>query len=316
MVKILIVDDEESILRMLAFALKKEGYTIISANNGKEGLMKAEREHPNLIISDVMMPLMDGLEMCERVRQVSYLSNTPFIFLTAKGDMSTQIKGLQSGADDFIIKPIDFKLLLSKVKQMLNYDLASDSGLSEPELFTEVHLSGSFTTMKPTQVLQTIDSDRLTGVLSIDDRGVNQGQITFYKGAIVSAEFKTKTAQNALYEILELQTGSFKFIVRPIALEGETPQKVATLIMEWTAQQAQESEHKKKFVLSRETQFDIILVEDFFQLTANSDVQMVIKVIQTGGNVGTVFDSVDISKERIIKIFKFLLSKGVLKVKK
>ena len=119
MKKILIVDDEKDILEFLSYNLKKEGFSIYTASNGLEGLEKTKKIKPDLIIVDLMMPKMNGIEMCENIRNDKKLSNVIILFLTARSEDYTQIAALDSGADDFIKKPIKPKLLISKVKSIM-----------------------------------------------------------------------------------------------------------------------------------------------------------------------------------------------------
>ncbi len=119
MKKILIVDDEKDILEFLSYNLKKEGFSIYTASDGLEGLEKTKKIKPDLIIVDLMMPKMNGIEMCENIRNDKKLSNVIILFLTARSEDYTQIAALDSGADDFIKKPIKPKLLISKVKSIM-----------------------------------------------------------------------------------------------------------------------------------------------------------------------------------------------------
>ena len=119
MKKILIVDDEKDILEFLSYNLKKEGFSIYTASDGSEGLKKTKKIKPDLIIVDLMMPKMNGIEMCENIRNDKKLSNVIILFLTARSEDYTQIAALDSGADDFIKKPIKPKLLISKVKSLM-----------------------------------------------------------------------------------------------------------------------------------------------------------------------------------------------------
>ena len=118
-IKILLVDDEPDILEIVGFNLSSEGYQIITAANGVEAVEKAKKHKPHLIILDVMMPEMDGIEACERIRQDSKLNNTIITFLTARGEDYSQVAGFDAGADDYITKPIKPKVLVSKVKGLL-----------------------------------------------------------------------------------------------------------------------------------------------------------------------------------------------------
>tara|TARA_B100000886_G_scaffold53891_1_gene33121 strand:+ start:1841 stop:2509 length:669 start_codon:yes stop_codon:yes gene_type:complete len=119
MKKILIVDDEKDILEFLSYNLKKEGFSIYTAYDGLEGLEKTKKIKPDLIIVDLMMPKMNGIEMCENIRNDKKLSSVIILFLTARSEDYTQIAALDSGADDFIKKPIKPKLLISKVKSIM-----------------------------------------------------------------------------------------------------------------------------------------------------------------------------------------------------
>ena len=118
-VKILLVDDEPDILEIVGYNLSNEGYEVITAENGYEGVKKAKKEQPQLIILDVMMPEMDGIEACENIRKVPELKDTIITFLTARGEDYSQVAGFDAGADDYITKPIKPKVLVSKVKALL-----------------------------------------------------------------------------------------------------------------------------------------------------------------------------------------------------
>jgi two-component system alkaline phosphatase synthesis response regulator PhoP len=118
-IKILLVDDEPDILEIVSYNLSNEGYKIYTAKNGAQGVKKAIKEKPQLIILDVMMPEMDGIEACEQIRQIPELEDTIITFLTARGEDYSQVAGFEAGADDYITKPIKPKVLTSKVKALL-----------------------------------------------------------------------------------------------------------------------------------------------------------------------------------------------------
>ncbi|WP_298416978.1 response regulator transcription factor [uncultured Kordia sp.] len=118
-IKILLVDDEPDILEIVGYNLSSEGYQISTAANGVEAIAKAKKVKPHLIIMDVMMPEMDGIEACENIRKDTNLANTIITFLTARGEDYSQVAGFDAGADDYITKPIKPKVLVSKVKALL-----------------------------------------------------------------------------------------------------------------------------------------------------------------------------------------------------
>jgi len=116
--KILIADDEPDILEILKFNLEKEGYLVSTAKNGVEAIEKAKIIHPDLIILDIMMPLKNGIETCQQLRIMPEFKNTLITFLTAISDDTTEVKGLEIGADDFIKKPVKPAVLVSKVNSL------------------------------------------------------------------------------------------------------------------------------------------------------------------------------------------------------
>ncbi|PCJ80720.1 MAG: DNA-binding response regulator [Bacteroidetes bacterium] len=117
--KILLVDDESDILEFLSYNLEQAGYKVKVANNGEEGVKVAKSFIPDLILLDMMMPEMDGVETCEMIREIDDLKNVVIAFLTARGEDYSQIAGFDAGADDYILKPIKPKVLMSRVKALL-----------------------------------------------------------------------------------------------------------------------------------------------------------------------------------------------------
>ncbi|PCI34779.1 MAG: DNA-binding response regulator [Flavobacteriaceae bacterium] len=118
-IKILLVDDEPDILEIVGYNLKNEGYTIATATNGLEAVKRARTFQPHLILLDIMMPEMDGIEACEKIRQIKGFENILIVFFTARGEDYSQVAGFDAGADDYITKPIKPKVLISKVKGLL-----------------------------------------------------------------------------------------------------------------------------------------------------------------------------------------------------
>lgn len=117
--KILIVDDEPDILEFLSYNLKKEGFQIFTSSNGKSALELACKVQPHLILLDIMMPEMDGIETCERIREIPQIKNCIVAFLTARTEDYSQIAGFEAGGDDYIAKPIRPKLLVGRINALL-----------------------------------------------------------------------------------------------------------------------------------------------------------------------------------------------------
>lgn len=116
---ILIVDDEEDIIEFLKYNLEKESYNVLTASNGSQALELAIEHQPHIVILDVMMPVMDGIEACRKMRQASNLNQTLIVFLTAREEDYMQIDGLEAGGDDYINKPVRPRVLVSKINAML-----------------------------------------------------------------------------------------------------------------------------------------------------------------------------------------------------
>jgi two-component system alkaline phosphatase synthesis response regulator PhoP len=132
-VKILLVDDEPDIVEFLGYNLKKEGYDIFTANNGADAIEIAKREKPNLIVLDVMMPEMDGIETCREIRAQKGLEDVLVAFLTARSEDYTQIAGFEVGGDDYITKPVKPRVFISRVKALLRRQHSNSDSASTLE---------------------------------------------------------------------------------------------------------------------------------------------------------------------------------------
>lgn len=153
--KILLVDDEHDILEIVGYNLKKEGYKVFTADNGKDAITVAKKEKPDLIILDVMMPEMDGMETCYQIRNIDKLKDTLITFLSARGEDYSQIAGFDAGADDYITKPVKPRVLISKVKAILRR-----KGTSQEPSIENVEIGG-------------ISIDREKYIIKKDDKVIN-----------------------------------------------------------------------------------------------------------------------------------------------
>ncbi len=135
MARVLVIDDEEDIRELLTYNLKKDGHEVYASENGEKGLITLKECKPDLVLLDVMMPGMDGIEVCEAIRQMPGFQNTLVCFLTARGEDYSQIAGLDAGADDYVSKPIKPKVLISRISALLrrkglsNHETIESKGL-------------------------------------------------------------------------------------------------------------------------------------------------------------------------------------------
>ena len=151
--KILVVDDEPDILEILSFNLQKEGYEVITAKDGNDAIQKAKQHEPDLIILDIMMPGKSGIEVCKILRAIPEFENTLIIFLTALSDDTSEIRGLEIGADDYITKPISTKVIASKVNSLFRR-------MSKDNNNTVIDLG--FIIIDPARYIVTFNSKELT----------------------------------------------------------------------------------------------------------------------------------------------------------
>jgi len=153
--QILIADDEPDILEIVSYNLGKEGYEVYTAKDGNEAIERAKQLHPDLIILDVMMPKKTGVEVCQILRSQPMFQDTLIIFLTAMSDEASQIKGLETGADDYVNKPISPKVLVSRVNALFRRLNKDDSGSGKSIVIGNI-------TIDPVKFLVTIDGQEVT----------------------------------------------------------------------------------------------------------------------------------------------------------
>lgn len=130
--KVLLVDDEESIVESIEYALSQEGFEVVSAHNGQEALQKVQLEKPNLIVLDLMLPELSGLEVCRILRRER--NETPIIMLTAKGEEIDRVIGLEVGADDYLVKPFSLRELIARIRALLRRSKISETDDTQPQM--------------------------------------------------------------------------------------------------------------------------------------------------------------------------------------
>ena len=206
--KILIVDDNEHVLKLLKISLEKAGYEVSQAANGDEGLDRAKETLPDLIISDVMMPMTDGIEFCWMIRENSPIPMVPFIFLTSLEDQEMEIRGFRAGADEYLIKPVDRSVLLEKVETLLERANRVKSIDNNP---TEAlkGFEGNLADLSLAEVIQLLNLNQRSGVLYIEAAG--KGEIVFQNGQMVYGKYGDLLGEAAVYKVVPSLKGTFRF---------------------------------------------------------------------------------------------------------
>ncbi|GAB4371949.1 MAG: hypothetical protein Kow0042_15000 [Calditrichia bacterium] len=221
--KILIVDDNPHVLKLLRISLEKAGYEVSTATNGDEGLEKANEIQPDLIISDIMMPDTDGIEFCWMVRENSSVPMVPFIFLTSLEDRDMEIRGFRAGADEYLIKPVDRKILLEKVNTLIQRAKRVKSIDSEETTLVK-GFEGNLADLSLVEVIQLLNMNKRSGTLEIS--GKSEGQLIFKNGELIFARVDNRSGVEAINHSVRIKEGFFKF--EPVAedvkpnIEGST----------------------------------------------------------------------------------------------
>ncbi|MEJ2053952.1 MAG: response regulator [Calditrichaceae bacterium] len=240
--KILIVDDNPNVLRLLNISLSKSpaGYEILEAENGEVAFDIANKEKPDLIISDIMMPQMDGIELCWMIRENSQIPLVPFIFLTSFEDAEMEIRGFRAGADEYLNKPIDRKELLQRVEDLLARTRSlKDMG---DKSNTQKGFSGNLSELSIVELVQMLNLNKKTGILHINS-GI-KGKIYLKDGQLFAAEAGDKTGEEAVYDLVSETMGTFNFQLTNFDNKRNVENSTMNVIME-ACRLMDEKQHSK-----------------------------------------------------------------------
>ncbi|MCP4402940.1 MAG: response regulator [bacterium] len=231
--RILIVEDEPGMIELLTVALEDEGYEISIASNGEQGLYKVTHEDPDLIISDVMMPDMNGYDFCQQLRSTPKTAAIPFIFLTAKKDVSDRVRGLNLGADDYISKPFHVVEVVARIKTLMMRVKRTRPPQSQQTSMpdTEAAFAGDLEKMSIGEVMQTIALTRKIGRLVVVN-GSRRGEIYFHEGIVTYADIDRKKGEEGVYRLLSWANGQFKFDSNAEADTQNVQKSAESLLME------------------------------------------------------------------------------------
>jgi DNA-binding response OmpR family regulator len=208
---ILIVEDDLNLLRLLKANLEREGFAIRTAENGKQALSVANKTLPGLVIADILMPEMDGWELCYRLRSEQRTSQVPFIFLTSRTEVPDRVRGLEIGADDYVTKPFSQKELVARIRRVI--ERSRPAGSEQ----TEAAISGSLGEMSLADLLQIFEHGGKSGTLLVIRE--RQGKILLQRGSVIDAQIDDLRGEEAVYRMFAMTDGRFEF--RPEAVGGE-----------------------------------------------------------------------------------------------
>ncbi len=207
--KILVVDDNPHVLKLLSISLEKAGYEVHTAENGDEGFDAVKDIQPDLIVSDVMMPETDGIEFCWMVRESSEIPMVPFIFLTSLSDRDTEIKGFRAGADEYLVKPVDRKVLLEKVDVLLNR-ANKVKNIDDEHVSKMKGFEGNLADLSLAEMVQLLNLNKRSGTMVISAE--KKGEIIFENGEMIFAQIgQDASGEDAVHRMVTFKTGIFRF---------------------------------------------------------------------------------------------------------
>ena len=228
--RILIVDDEPAILRMVEALLARKGYEVTVAQDGEEGLEVARSTRPDLVITDVLMPQMDGWALVRQLRAHGELALTPVIFLTALNTARDRVLGFRLGADDYLPKPFHLEELAVRVERVLRRAVQVQDMVET----SAVGLRGSLAHIGTGSLLTIMEMERKSGVLVITS-GVRTGRVFLREGRVLDAFLvggSDPRGAEAIYELLTWTDGQFEFSYLEVEMEDNIGSSTAHLLME------------------------------------------------------------------------------------
>ncbi len=217
--RLLVVDDSRLILRMVRDFFALHGYDVIEAGNGEEAVRQIEACVPDVIVSDILMPLMDGWKLFEEVRRRRETAEVPFVFLTVESELPKRLRGFRLGADDYIVKPFAVEELHARVERILERRRALDAARRGDDAL----LAGSVEHLAISDLLQILSLNHKDGRVHLREGG-EEGWIVFAEGEIVHAETGKVRGLKALYRMLGWNSAAFKLLPR----EGASSERTIT----------------------------------------------------------------------------------------
>jgi DNA-binding response OmpR family regulator len=213
---ILVVDDDPNICLILSTAIKTIGCQVLTANHGGEGIDKALRLRPNLIISDLLMPRMDGSQFFTKLQEYPETKSIPFVCLTSRGQEEEKLAALQKGVEDYWVKPFSIGEITLRIKKLLNRQIQALQSEYVSSVAGQVELAGNLAEMTPADLLRFMEVKQKTGALHLKN-GEADGFIVFQDGMVTDAQYANLVGEPALFTMLNWSSGSFMFQSQPVS---------------------------------------------------------------------------------------------------
>lgn len=294
---ILIVDDEENIRHLLRLAFEDE-FRVIEAVDGVDAFEKAMQEKPDIILSDIMMPRLDGYGLYRKLRSRPETASVPFVFLSAKKDVDDRVVGLEMGADDYITKPFSVKELKAKIRSLSKKIRDLDERGSLEGLLKEVDL---------VDVIQLIEMSRKTGMLLVESPD-GPGRIYFEQGAPIFARMNDWLGPEAFYCLLTLREGRFRLDQRHVTIEANIREGGGQeLLMEGVRLSDEMKEAKRKIPAS-----NTVLIPGEKAAQTDKETALLVEAFKGGTAISKAVLSAKLPVYRFYPLLDEALQKGIL----
>lgn len=295
--RILIVDDEENIRHLLRLAFE-EDFEVVEAFDGMDAFEKAVKVKPSIILSDIMMPRLDGYGLYRKIRSRPEISSIPFVFLSAKKDVDERVIGLEMGADDYITKPFSVKELKAKIRSLTKKIRDLDERGSLEGLLKEVDLI---------DVIQLIEMGRKTGMLLIESPA-GEGSIYFDRGSPIHAKTLSWSGIEAFNTMLTFKEGRFRLDQRSVPVEANMQQgRGQELLMEGVRLSDEMQEAQRRL-----PPLGTVLVPEVKAGKAKGDMALVVNAFKGGATISGAFEQINLPPYRFFPLVDVAISEGFL----
>lgn len=302
---ILVVDDSATIRKLLKGELTKRTYEVLTADDGQQGLACAVEKKPDLIISDINMPGMDGWEFCWSVRKHEQLRRTPFVFLSDRDEISDRVRGLEIGAEDYITKPFQVDDLIGRMEVVLSRRKGT-----APVRDLETSLSGQLNTFNLPDLLQNINMLGKSGVLEI--RRDDMAQVFIQKGEVINARVGPIDGKKALFRILSWKDGVFEFKECVPSAGAVFQENTIKLILNGLKQEDEIGKIRKSLPADEQPLL-INFNDSFFAYNFDQKTREFLELIQQHRTMRAIVDASPLEDLKVFKALALLLSADVLR---
>jgi len=306
--RILVVDDSPTVRRLLNGELSKRGDEVLSADDGQQGLATAIADSPDLIISDINMPGMDGWEFCWHVRKHEQLRQIPFVFLSDRDEISDRVRGLEIGAEDYITKPFVVEDLIGRMEVVMSRKKVTHEAESDT---LESSLSGQLNTFNLPDLLQNINMLGKSGVLEIT-RDAN-AKVFIQKGECVNAEVGEVSGKKAFFRILTWKDGAFAFRECVPQTDQVFQENTIKLILNALKQEDEIGKLRQKLPKD-ETPLLINFNDSFFSYNFDEKTRDFLELVQKHRTLRAIVDASPLEDLKVFKALSLLLDSKVLRV--